>query len=90
MLSGFQIFLCRELSKTEIGLSCVPTNAQVFLKFGEKLSKNFTQVTKQKAEAKKLLRLNGFGKKLSNLRLRLELHTCSTKMLLTESLTSRT
>jgi hypothetical protein len=57
---------------------------------GVKRLRSFTSLMSKKAEVESLLKLNGFGLKSSNLRLKQALLTCFTKTHATVSLTNKT
>jgi hypothetical protein len=64
-------------------------SAQACQSAGEKNLKSSTLNMRKKAEVEKQLKLNGFGDKLLNLSLKLEIHLCSIRILVIESLTNR-
>ena len=90
MLFGFLISSWRESVKTLIGLLCAQANAQVLLTATEPNSRNSTWSMNLKVKETKPLRHKLYGIRLLQVKSKLVLHTCSSKMLLMLNQTNKT
>lgn len=87
---GYLISLWNELRLMVNGPWCVLMNVLVFLIVSAKNLKIFTLNMKRKIKVENQLRLNGFGIKLSTVKLKLELLICCTKIIAIQNLINKT
>ena len=88
-LYGFQIFSWKELLKTVTGRSFVQIKLQECMSATVQNSKNCTLDMNKKVEEIRQSKLKKFGKPLSKVKLKQELHTCFLKITRTLNLTNK-